>query len=228
MTNLTLRTVLALFVAVAVSACDESSPTSPSASSGTTLSALADGDGGQRQAAHHGKGAHDGGGTGGPNGEVEDTFHVVVTVGGQTSEFDAIGHETFIEEAPGVPANIDLSDIPSTCTEPNDGDFTLQILGTKNGNNFPPILVIEYSGLTFNGARLRYGVTFGPNGTAAWEFPDGQPVTGFGIPTSDSGIDTNTASGATVNISARGGASGCGAREQVHGVSWTVEVELTS
>ena len=64
MTNLTLRTVFALFVAVAVSACSDDSPTSPSASSGTNLSALADGDSGQRQAAHHRPGHG-----GGPGGE---------------------------------------------------------------------------------------------------------------------------------------------------------------
>ncbi len=64
MTNLTLRTVFVLFVAVAVSACSDDSPTSPSASSGTNLSALADGDSGQRQAAHHRPGHG-----GGPGGE---------------------------------------------------------------------------------------------------------------------------------------------------------------
>ena len=221
----TVRIGLAM-LAVLVVACDDSSPTSPSAlatdagpSSGGsgTLGALdkpGSGDCENPILRHcHGSDTDE--------NSNEDMFDVVVTLGGQRSEsFLAIGNEIFIKEAPGSSPDIELSGIPNPCTtEPDDGDFALQILGTNNRNNFPPILVIEYYGLTFNGARLRYSVGFGPNGTAVWAFPEG-------IPTSDTDISSNTVSGATVNISARGSAaSGCGAREQEITVPWTIELD---
>ena len=67
MRSLTLRLALAVLAALAIAACSDDSPTSPTSSSGTTPSALADGDSGQRQAADH-KPKHGGGG--GPPGET--------------------------------------------------------------------------------------------------------------------------------------------------------------
>ena len=64
MKSLALQVALALLAALVIAACSDDSPTSPSASSGTNLSALADGDSGQRQAAHHRPGHG-----GGPGGE---------------------------------------------------------------------------------------------------------------------------------------------------------------
>ena len=174
----TLRTLVALLLALFVSACDDSSPTSPSASTASTIEASSGGSGtvaaldkpgpagalecppdnSPRNAKGHCHG--DDSGDEPPEGP-EDTFRVVVTVGGKTSEFDAIGNEINIKEAPGSPVDIELSGIPNPCpTEPNDGDFALQILGTHTGNNKPTILVISYYGLTRDGARLRYSVEF--------------------------------------------------------------------
>ena len=74
MRNLTLRVALAVLAALAIAACsDNYSPTSPTASSGTTSSALAEGDDGQRQAVTH-KPKHGGGGGGG--GEKTDICHI--------------------------------------------------------------------------------------------------------------------------------------------------------
>ena len=146
----TLRTLVALLLALFVSACDDSSPTSPSASTASTIEASSGGSGtvaaldkpgpagalecppdnSPRNAKGHCHG--DDSGDEPPEGP-EDTFRVVVTVGGKTSEFDAIGNEINIKEAPGSPVDIELSGIPNPCpTEPNDGDFALQILGTHS------------------------------------------------------------------------------------------------
>ena len=88
MKSFTLRMALALVAALAIAACSDDSPTSPTASSGAGPSALADGNGSQLEGAHHRPGH---GGGGGPGEDPPDPVYTVTAIGDVTMSADAGG-----------------------------------------------------------------------------------------------------------------------------------------